>query len=157
MSERESEINRAEATTYLRCGERDLWPTLASSVREEAERLRSDPDLEPLPPFLRSTSLGEMESEAAYLDRALDLLRRKSHVDTRDYPIPHRPGWVGNIQGQVRTFLWKLMRYQHDRMAFRHNLIHSQTVSMLEFERDSVKRELADLKERVATLEQRQE
>lgn len=131
----------------------DVWPGLAADLAGLAASLRDDPDLVRLPPVLRAASLAEAGSESEYLDRSIALLRRKAHIDTLTYPIPHRPTFAGRIQLRVRRFLWKLLRYQHDRMAFRQNLVNSQVVAQLEFQREAMKRELEELRARVARLE----
>ena len=130
---------------------RDRTQELGPAIKAEAAARVSDPQLPPLPEDIRATKLVEARDEAAFDEAYLRLVRIRSHVDTRKYVIPHRPGVVGHIQVLVRKFLWRLLRYQHDRFAFRQNLINSQLVSALEFERD----ETRSLAKRVAELERR--
>ena len=148
-----SEIQLQVTDKHIWLAGRDLWPEWRSDLQTRARALREDPLLEPLPPSLKATSLGEAPNEQAYLDQAAAMLRRKCHVDTLSYPIPHRRGGLGKLQLAVRKFLWKLLKYQHDRMAFRQNLIHSQIVAQLEYQRDEAKRALAELRARVDRLE----
>ena len=54
----------------------------------------------------------------------------------------------------MKTVLWKLLRYQHDRLTLQQNLINELEINAVEFQRDRVNQELADLKRRVADLEQ---
>ena len=53
----------------------------------------------------------------------------------------------------LKTVLWKLLRYQHDRTAFQQNLINELAIDALEFQQDRLDRELTELQQRVAGLE----
>ncbi|MFH0909085.1 MAG: hypothetical protein V1929_10010 [bacterium] len=130
---------------------RDRTADLGPGIAADAARHMQDPRCAPLPWSLNARSLGDAKSESAYHERFMQLIRSGSHVDTLDHRIPRRRGFAGAVQGKLRSFLWKLLRYQHNRMAFRQNLINSHIVSALEFERN----ESAKLAARVAELERR--
>ena len=98
--------------------------------------------------------LARAQSEAEYLDQLIGLIRCRNAVDTLDFAIPRKPGVVGLFMTKLKARLWKLLRYQHDRIAFQQNLINIQLTSALEFEVTQRQKETADLKRRVAELEQ---
>jgi hypothetical protein len=100
---------------------------------------------------LSALSLRDAASEREFLDRFIDLTRRKHHADTFRIDVPRRPGMGGAALARVRQFLWKLLRYQHDRMAFQQNLINSQFAAAIEFQKDEARR----VEGRVAELEKR--
>lgn len=109
--------------------------------------------LSPLPPEISALALAQAQSDAEYLDRLMCLIRYRDAIDTLDFDIPRKPGLPGLILTRLKAFLWKLLRYQHDRVAFRQNLINTQLTSALEFEFAQRRKETADLRRRVAELE----
>lgn len=129
----------------------DLGPALAA---EAAER-EKDPRCLFLDWRVNALSLRDCKNERDFAARFLELVRYKFHVDTRIFDIPRKPGLAGRVMGLFKGFLWKLLRYQHDRMAFRQNLINSNQTSALEFARAVALKEIAQLKDRVAALEKR--
>ena len=85
-------------------------------------------------PAISALALREAESESDYLARLLTLIRYRDAVDTFAFEIPRKPGFMQRMLAQVRSFLWRALRYQHDRIAFRQNLINGLFTSALEFE-----------------------
>jgi len=81
------------------------------------------------------------------------LLRYRDAFDTYDFDIPRKPGPVGSVMARVKKALWKLLRYQHDRIAFRQNLINSLFTNAVEFEMAERKRTDADLNRRLDKAE----
>jgi hypothetical protein len=131
----------------------DRTELLGGEIAGQAARFRADPRLQPLPPGLDSVALRELESPAAFDLKFLELMRHKAHVDTLPFEIPRKPGLAGGIMGAMRKALWKLLRYQHDRMAARQNTINSWLISALEHGRAETQAELAQLRERLDRLE----
>ena len=97
--------------------------------------------------------LARVQSEAEYLDQLIGLIRCRNAVDTLDFAIPRKSGVVGLFMTRLKARLWKLLRYQHDRIAFQQNLINAHLTSALEFEITQRQKETADFKRRVAELE----
>lgn len=129
---------------------------LGQDLRREAEALaRADTSRRPaeIPPGIAALNLRNAKSESAYLDELMRLLRYRDGVSPLPYRIPVAPGLRGRLLGRVKEFFWKLLRYQHARMAFRQNLINTQLTSALEFELTARQKEVADLQKRVAALE----
>lgn len=89
----------------------------------------------------------------AYLDRHIELLRSRNCVDTAHFDFPARPGLMGCLMYLIRRFLWKVLRYQHDRMAFHQNSINVQLAYELEFEKEARKKDVKALEERLNRLE----
>lgn len=96
-------------------------------------------------------ALRDAKTESEFLDRWTELARRKSNIDLARIEIPAKPGAAGAIIRTVRTFLWKLLRYQHARIIARQNLVNSQFAATLEFQQEEIRK----LRTRVSELEQR--
>lgn len=79
-------------------------------------------------------ALHKAASDADYLNHFVRLLRYRDAFDTYDFDIPRKPGVVGSLMARIKKVLWKLLRYQHDRIAFRQNLINGLFTSAVEFE-----------------------
>ena len=99
--------------------------------------------------------LARAQSEAEYLDRLIGLIRSRNAVDTLDFAIPRKPGVASLVMTKLKGFLWKLLRYQHDRVAFRQNLINALQGSALEYEIALRQKAVADLDQRLKRLESR--
>ena len=123
--------------------------------------LSSSPARAPLrpPAFLSpqhsALALRNARSAAEYQDILLGLIRIRRGIATSDFDMPRKPGPAGWVMARVRAFLWKLLRYQHDRMAFQQNVLNELLLSALEFERDQRLRDSEALKRRVEGLENR--
>jgi hypothetical protein len=128
---------------------KDRTQALAPLLSEDARRRGQDPRCLFLDWSVNALSLADAPSGEAYLDKFLHLTRHKNHVDTRVFDIPRRPGPAGRLLAAFKRLLWKLLRYQHDRVTFRQNLINSNVTALLEFQRDEIRR----LAARVAELE----
>ena len=128
----------------------DLGPAMAA----EADRLRAGGGIGALAPDHTALRLKRSRDLDDYVYHFVELLRMRHGVRTSDYYIPRGPGLRGTVAVAVKTFLWKLLRYQHDRLTLQQNLINELEINAVEFQRDRVNQELADLKRRVADLEQ---
>lgn len=124
-------------------------------LRARAAELHARPGLQPRAGQVDEKLLGEASDVEAF-DRAyLARLRDRTSVDTASFPIPRKPGVIGLFTGKIRGFLWKLLRYQHDRMAGRQNRINAMLAGALENETTALRAEIADLKARIDRLEGR--
>lgn len=127
----------------------DRTGVLAPILAEE-ERIRAqDPRCLFLDWSVNALSLADATSESDYLDRLQALVRYKNHVDTRIFDIPRRPGAAGALWSRFKQLLWKVLRYQHDRVTFRQNLVNSDLTALVEFQRAEIRK----LAARVAELE----
>lgn len=98
-------------------------------------------------------SLKESRDAADYLDRFCRLMRLRYALSTEAFPIPARPGAAGNLLRKFKSFLWKLLRYQHDRMAFQQNSINELVISSIDFQQATAQRKLDTLEQRIRSLE----
>lgn len=98
-------------------------------------------------------ALHKANSDADYLNHFIRLLRYRDAFDTYDFDIPRKPGLFGAIMARVKGVLWKLLRYQHDRIAFRQNLINGLFTSAIEFEAAERKRKDNELGARLDKAE----
>ena len=132
---------------------KDRSGDLGRAVAADAARLQASGDVGALSPEHSALVLKAAADRADYLRRYVDLLRQRHGVRTADFYVPRRPGWVGWVAGSVKTLLWKLLRYQHDRIAFQQNAVNELAIDAREFQREELERDLADLKRRMAALE----
>ena len=136
----------------------DLTEDLGPELKRQAEQMaRGDTSRQPAKydQTVSILALANAQSEETFLSELIRLLHYREGVDTHPYAIPCPPGLCGKCLVVVRKALWKLLRYQHDRMAFRQNLVSSQLTSALEFEIVQRRRETADLRQRLDELERR--
>ena len=134
----------------------DRTQDLGPALRQQAAMMaRGDDRHQParIAANISALALRGAASDAGYLDELIRLLRYRDGVDTLPFHIPGRPGLCGRLLVRVKQGLWKLLRYQHDRIAFRQNLINTLLASALEFELAQRQKEMAGLKRRVAELE----
>ena len=129
----------------------DRTEELEPYLREQASRSRAHPESVQLPLELSALSLWNANDEDDFTGRYVRLARRKQHTETLKFYIPRKPGPRGAVMAAVRRFLWKLLRYQHDRMAFRQNVINTQMGTALELQQD----ETEALRARIVELEKR--
>jgi hypothetical protein len=97
--------------------------------------------------------LRDAQNETAFTATWLRLLRNHSQIRTTDFPVPRQPGPLGACLARAKAFLWRLLRYQHDRMAFQQNAVNIQVALALESERERHASETAALEQRIANLE----
>ena len=129
---------------------------LAGRLAAGVDALRRHPDApEFLPMDYSALRLRDAGTEAEYLRRLLDLVRRRAELSTMPVPVPHGRGFLRTALARVRCFLWRLLRYQHDRMAFQQNIINTQITAALEFLRAEQTREIEELRGRVEELTRR--
>lgn len=132
---------------------KDRTGDLGRTLAEEAARLESAGPIGRFAPAHSAVVLKESAGAADYQRRFIDLLRMRQAVQTADYYVPRAPGLRGRAAAALKTVLWKLLRYQHDRISFQQNLINELALDALEFQQGRTDRELANLKRRVASLE----
>ena len=135
---------------------RDRTSELGSHIRHSAEVRRQGKGRQvpsAISPEIGALVLLGSSSESDYLARFTRLLRYRDAVDTLDFDIPRKPGFGGKAMGRLKAILWKLLRYQHDRIAFRQNLINGIFTGAIEFEIAKRDQDIAELQRRVAALE----
>ncbi len=137
---------------------KDRTDDLGADIQKSAQvRMRGGEREVPaqIAPDISALSLARPKSEADYLNNLIRLIRYRDAVDTHDFAIPRQPGMSGLILSRLKSFLWKLLRYQHNRIAFRQNLINGLCTSALEFEIACRRKAVADLDQRLQRLESR--
>jgi len=133
---------------------RDCSAEISARIADAIRRRGDTPAPVEVPPAIHALALREARNESEFQDLLTRLLRHRDHLDTMPFPIPHRGGWRGRIMVRIKQALWQLLRYQHDRITFRQNLINTMYSSAIEFERTLHRRELDALKARIEALEQ---
>ena len=98
-------------------------------------------------------SLKASRDMADYLDRYGKLMRLRYALCTDPFPIPGKPGLAGTLMKKLKAILWKLFRYQHDRMAHQQNAINELVISVQDFQNSAFTQRMAALEQRVKELE----
>lgn len=132
----------------------DRTEELGRQVAEAAARLKADPPVVPLWPGHSALSLKQSKDDADYLCRLIDLLRLRHGIRLGRFHIARAPGLRGRLSLAWKTLMWRLLRYQHERIAFQQNLVNELAISALEFQRDQRTRDLAEVRRRLDRLEQ---
>ena len=132
---------------------KDRTAGLGSEIRQSARVHRQGPTPDWVAPGISALCLLKAASEEQYLREFIRLLRYRDAFDTLDFDIPRKPGLCGWVMAKFRRLLWKLLRYQFARIAFRQNLINGMFTSALEFEVALRERESSESKRRIAQLE----
>lgn len=135
-------VNGADQTERLK-------PAITQSL--DARNVSDGPD--DFPADISALSLAAAQNESDYLTRLITLLRMRENIHTGDFHIPRRAGRRGNIIVRVKQWLWRLLRYQHDRMSFSQNQVNSMLAGALEFEIHQRQKAMAKLEKRIAELE----
>lgn len=133
----------------------DRTPELESRIRDAIRSREGGPKPADISPEIGALRLAEAKTEAEYQELLLRLIRYRDNVDTLPFDIPRRPGLLGGLMAGVRRFLWKLLRYQHDRVTSRQNLINSTLSAAIEFEHRLMRSRIEELQKRIGDLEAR--
>ncbi len=131
----------------------DRTETLGAQIRESARRRAAGGAPGFLSPEHSALMLKAAHDQAEYLKVYNRLVGIRHGIQTEAFAIPHHAGWAGAIGARIKKILWKLLRYQHDRMAGQQNLVNELVIAGLEFEREESCRAIARLESRVAKLE----
>ncbi len=133
----------------------DRTGELEPRIRDALQTRNTHKGPDEIAPEIAALSLREAGSEADYQERLIRLIRYRNNVDTLPFDIPNRGGLRGRCMVLVKRVLWKLLRYQHNHIIFRQNLINALYSSTLEFEREQRLAEITRLEARIKELEQR--
>jgi hypothetical protein len=137
----------------IRVGGQERGEALRPDFQAALQRMNATGRFLRMPADVSALRMREAADPGALLREMTSLLRHRNHVDIQIFDIPRRPGWKGAVMVRLKQALWKLLRYQHDRVCFRQNLVNSHTTALLEFQREHFTGELNRLKARVADLE----
>lgn len=107
-----------------------------------------------VPAEVNALTLREARTETEYQEILTRLIRRRDIVNTLPFDFPNFGGWTGKANVLFKKALWKLLRHQHDRIAFQQNQINSLYSSALEYERDQRRADVAALEARIKALEE---
>ncbi len=132
---------------------KDRTSDLGAEIQQSARARRRGRAPEIISREISALNLLKAGSEHDYMRELIRLLRYRDAFDTLDFDIPRKPGLIGLVSARLKMFLWKFMRFQSDRIAFRQNLINGMFTSALEFEMTIREQEIAELKRRTAVLE----
>lgn len=130
-----------------------LDESMMDEVKKCAASLAADDSIRPRLGSLDTELLGGIPDAIRGDRKFMELLRHKSQIDTLDFVIPRKPGFTGWMMQRLRRILWKLLRYQHDRMVTRQNRVNAWIISALESKTESLQIEVDELRDRLSRLE----
>ena len=136
---------------YLGIAGQDRSSAIGADLTHRAARHQGA--LSPWAPEDSALSLRDSLNPDDYLARYVKLLQLRHALSTEPFPIPGKSGAAGTLLRRVKGFLWKLLRYQHDRMAFQQNAINELAISALDFQRTTSQQAIASLEQRIKILE----
>ena len=143
----------------LRVADKDMTGDLGREIVDAARDMAASKSKDELPIFLRPEdsvlSLRSARNEAEYLDRLTTLMLSRTGIGTLDFHIPRKPGLVGSAGAAMKRILWKLFRYQHDRVAFQQNSINIQLTAAIEFMQAEYEQRIRALENRISDLEKK--
>ena len=80
-------------------------------------------------------------------------MRLRYALCTEPFPIPGKPGLTGCLMKRLKALLWKLLRYQHDRMAQQQSAINELVISAQDFQNTAFTQRIEALEQRIQELE----
>jgi hypothetical protein len=98
-------------------------------------------------------SLANSHDSTEYLERFSKLMRLRYALCTEPFPIPGKPGLAGSLMKRLKALLWKLLRYQHDRMAQQQSAINELVISAQDFQNTAFTQRIEALEQRIRELE----
>ena len=109
--------------------------------------------LSPWSPQDSALSLKDSSDASDYTERFWKLMRLRWAVSTDAFPIPARPGLWGGMLRQIKAVLWKVFRYQHDRIAFQQNTINELVVNSVGLQQSDFRRKIIELEKKLERME----
>ena len=132
----------------------DVTSSLGADIADAAQERAKHASPRFHVPEVSALLLRNCKNEGEYFATFVKLLRMRHGASTDDFEIQRAPGFIGGMMKAIRGFLWKLLRYQHDRMIFQQNLINEMLIHAVEFEVAQRNREISKLRAELAELRQ---
>lgn len=139
----------------IACGGRDVSADVGEQVRKDVERMQALQRCAFIPAHISALRLRDAPCETVFDLNFADLLRYRQHVDTRASALDVHPGLRRLFSTVLHRALWRLMRFQHERLFFRQNLINSHVAALLEMQARHQADAMADVSARLETLERK--
>lgn len=108
----------------------DVGTDLLASFQPHLEAMIASRDVVFLPEHQSALHLKQCRNQREFLEVFLEMTRIRQHIDTNVLPLAPGRTPLQRMAILVRKFLWRLLKYQHDRMAFRLNLALSNIANM---------------------------
>ncbi len=102
---------------------------------------------------LRMASAGD---DSEWLALWMQILPQRAGIALDGFTIAAQPGFRGRVLQRVRSLLWRVFRYQHERVAYRQNLVNAHMVTAIRFHYLQMVNECAELRGRIEQLEAEQ-
>lgn len=130
----------------------DRTDELGAEIKRSAAMRRRGREPAFVDPAINSLCLSSASSEEEYLSEFVRLLRHRDAFDAMDIDVPRRRGALGWALAGLKMAMWRLLRHQYARIAFRQNLINRMFTNALECETALRERELRELRQKVETM-----
>ncbi len=130
-------------------GGRDQTADFAVPMAAAVQAMEQRKDSVFLPPHMSALRLREARSGAELVSLYADILRYRHHIDPSALDLPPPRNLRQRAMNLIRRLLWKVLRYQHERMFFRQNLVNSHLTGLLDLqarELQALRVELAELR-----------
>jgi len=88
-----------------------------------------------------------------FAERFHALLRHHRSIKIDCFDIPRRPNAIGPVIYLAKQLMWRLLRYQHDRVAAQQNAINELLTAAMDLHRDATRRKIESLEKRISELE----
>lgn len=105
-------------------------------------------------------ALRDCVSEREFLKQLFWLMQTAPQTHTGAFDVPGHRGWTGRMLIFARKCLWRIFRYQHDRMAFQQNAVNQQLTSAIRYlehlhtrEMEEASLQIKDISARLEKLE----
>jgi hypothetical protein len=132
---------------------KDRSSDLGQQMADRAKQRVQSNSISFLSPQHSALRLKEEITSEGYLGQYIQLLRIRHGVSTAPFAVPARAGLSGRIMAMVRRFLWRLLRYQHDRTTFQQNLINELLIDGIEMQQKMMQDKTERIMKRMETLE----
>jgi hypothetical protein len=129
-------------------GGREVTPDFAPAMNAAVRQMEQRKDSVFLPPHMSALRLRTARSGSELGATYADLLRYRHHVNPAAFFLPPARNLRERVLNGMRRLLWKVLRYQHERLFFRQNLINSHFTGLLDLQA----RELQALRAEVESL-----
>lgn len=132
---------------------KDRSADLGRQIADRAEQREKTASIGLLSPLHSALCLKNEVTTHGYLNQFMRLLKMRHGVSTAPFPVPARAGLSGGIMAAFKRILWRLLRYQHDRVTFQQNLINELLINALEMQKKMMEDRTEEVMKRLETVE----
>jgi hypothetical protein len=128
-------------------------PGLRERIAASAKRREQEKPLQVLAPQHSALSLKNVSGQDAYLRQFIRLLWMRHGVSTAPFDVPTSRTLFGPLMAAIKRILWKLLRYQHDRITFQQNLVNELLIDAAEMQQQMFQGKVDEITKRLEAAE----